>query len=332
MEAKTEIKGYTQAPKEILLDSTLSSKAKMIFAYMLSRPNSWKFFINEMMKHFKEGKSAIQSALQELSQRGYVQLVTIRNESTHRVEGKRYVLNKSVCQSLRPTVSPTMGISVQRENATYNHKEENKKEININNQQQKSGKQAVAAEGKFINFFFEKIIEDTKWFDQFTSEPLGNDFFKNEQLRLLLFRFKDSSLKGAKFYKNRGEVKKHFRHWFHLKKKKEELLIAINEERIQQRRITENASNLMIQSQNYLIMRSERSFPRPEVVLKAREKLIVIARQLNSTQARVYDSEIIENIQQRLEGLTGLIDDINRGENANRLDWFCQNAQLKNKN
>jgi len=56
---------FTIIPNEVF-NGELSHKAIGIFAYLLSRPEDWKFNIPEIQKHFKIGRDAIRSALKEL--------------------------------------------------------------------------------------------------------------------------------------------------------------------------------------------------------------------------------------------------------------------------
>ena len=58
-------KNFTIIPNEVF-NGNLSPKAIGIFAYLLSKPESWKFNEIEIQKHFKAGKDLIKSGLKEL--------------------------------------------------------------------------------------------------------------------------------------------------------------------------------------------------------------------------------------------------------------------------
>ena len=63
---------YVVLDKTFLNDKTLSWKAKGIMAYMLSKPDDWTFYMNELEKHAIDGKSSLQSGFKELRNKGYV--------------------------------------------------------------------------------------------------------------------------------------------------------------------------------------------------------------------------------------------------------------------
>lgn len=71
-------KNYTVMNRTALNDSKLSWKAKGIIAYMLSMPDDWKFYIDELVKHSTDGKSSFRSGFNELVQCGYVKRFPIR--------------------------------------------------------------------------------------------------------------------------------------------------------------------------------------------------------------------------------------------------------------
>jgi DnaD/phage-associated family protein len=71
---------YVVMNKTALQDPRLSWKAKGLHAYMLSMPNDWKFYDNELEKHAKDGKDALKSAIKELKQYGYMKRERRQNE------------------------------------------------------------------------------------------------------------------------------------------------------------------------------------------------------------------------------------------------------------
>lgn len=76
---KTE--NYTTISNHILKDKTVSLKAKAIFITIMSLPPTWNININGLCSIVKEGKSAIQSALNELIKLGYCQRTQIKNKN-----------------------------------------------------------------------------------------------------------------------------------------------------------------------------------------------------------------------------------------------------------
>lgn len=63
---------YTVLHRAALNDSRLSWKAKGIIAYMLSMPDDWFFYLEELIKHSSDGEKAFRSGFNELKKYGYV--------------------------------------------------------------------------------------------------------------------------------------------------------------------------------------------------------------------------------------------------------------------
>lgn len=66
--------------KTSLRDDRLSWKAKGLHAYMLSMPDDWTFYDNELSNHARDGKDALKSAIKELSAHGYMSRQRVRLE------------------------------------------------------------------------------------------------------------------------------------------------------------------------------------------------------------------------------------------------------------
>lgn len=63
---------YVVMSKVGLHDDRLSWKAKGLLAYMLSMPDDWTFYNDELMKHSPDGSSTFKAAMNELKEYGYV--------------------------------------------------------------------------------------------------------------------------------------------------------------------------------------------------------------------------------------------------------------------
>lgn len=63
---------YVVMSKVGLHDDRLSWKAKGLLAYMLSMPDDWTFYNEELMKHSPDGSSTFKAAMKELREYGYV--------------------------------------------------------------------------------------------------------------------------------------------------------------------------------------------------------------------------------------------------------------------
>lgn len=62
---------FVQLSKKALWDESLSLKAIGLWARCMSRPDDWCFCISELVKHTKEGKKSVYSAIDELIHNGY---------------------------------------------------------------------------------------------------------------------------------------------------------------------------------------------------------------------------------------------------------------------
>ncbi|WP_245890289.1 DnaD domain protein [Rummeliibacillus pycnus] len=69
---------YTVMNRTALNDTRLSWKAKGIMAYMLSMPDDWIFYFDELVKHSKDGKASFRAGFNELKECGYVERRPIR--------------------------------------------------------------------------------------------------------------------------------------------------------------------------------------------------------------------------------------------------------------
>lgn len=71
----------TKLDNGFIHDSTISDRARGLLAYMLSRPDDWKFTEKELVQSGPDGATAIRTALKELTARGYLR------RSRYRVNG-----------------------------------------------------------------------------------------------------------------------------------------------------------------------------------------------------------------------------------------------------
>jgi hypothetical protein len=63
---------YLMINKRCLDDAALSLKAKGMLTYLLSLPDDWQIYEDEIVKHHKDGKDSIKSAIKELIVAGYI--------------------------------------------------------------------------------------------------------------------------------------------------------------------------------------------------------------------------------------------------------------------
>ena len=77
---KIKIKGFTIIDNDIINDPRMHLKALGLFAYMWSKPDDWQFYISEIATHFKDGESAVSSAIKELMELGYLRRTQNRKD------------------------------------------------------------------------------------------------------------------------------------------------------------------------------------------------------------------------------------------------------------
>ncbi|SDY37924.1 DnaD domain protein [Bacillus sp. 166amftsu] len=71
---------YSVINNTSLKDERLSWKAKGILAYILTLPDDWVFYREELASHAKDGINSLRAGMQELKEHGYVKRFPIRNE------------------------------------------------------------------------------------------------------------------------------------------------------------------------------------------------------------------------------------------------------------
>ncbi len=73
-------KNYTTINNTGLRDERLSWKAKGILAYILSLPDDWVFYMEEISNHAKDGIDSLRVGMKELKKFGYVRRFPVKNE------------------------------------------------------------------------------------------------------------------------------------------------------------------------------------------------------------------------------------------------------------
>ena len=69
---------------KIIEDKQISFKARGLLIYMLSKPDDWKFYPDELANHSdKDGVKAINTALQEMESAGYLVRKRKRDKGGH---------------------------------------------------------------------------------------------------------------------------------------------------------------------------------------------------------------------------------------------------------
>lgn len=73
-----------------LRDKKLSLKAKGLMTIMLSLPDDWEYSVNGLSAFSGEGKSSINSAVNELEKHGYLRRYMEFERDTHKFIGYKY--------------------------------------------------------------------------------------------------------------------------------------------------------------------------------------------------------------------------------------------------
>lgn len=86
---------YLIMNKTCLSDNLLSWKAKGILTYLLSLPDDWKVYIEELSKHSKDGIKSTNTGIKELILTGYIERKILREENTNRFAGYEYIVSET---------------------------------------------------------------------------------------------------------------------------------------------------------------------------------------------------------------------------------------------
>jgi DnaD/phage-associated family protein len=74
---------YTVVNNYCLRDNRLSWKAKGLLVYLLSLPDDWQIYQDELIQHSTDGISSTSSGIRELMEYGYIKRERRRNEQGH---------------------------------------------------------------------------------------------------------------------------------------------------------------------------------------------------------------------------------------------------------
>lgn len=97
---------YVQINKNVLNDARISFKAKGLMAYLLSLPDDWEIYESEVVKHSRDGKDSLKSAIKELIEAGYIERTRVRDEKG-RLGAYEYTVREVSIQSGKTYVGKT---------------------------------------------------------------------------------------------------------------------------------------------------------------------------------------------------------------------------------
>ncbi len=72
---------YVMVNKEWINNEYLSWKAKGILLYLLSKPDDWQVYEEEIVKHSRDGLDAVKTGIKELINKGYIKRSRQRDEN-----------------------------------------------------------------------------------------------------------------------------------------------------------------------------------------------------------------------------------------------------------
>jgi uncharacterized phage protein (TIGR02220 family) len=103
---------YTVINNTCLRDPGVSWKAKGLHTYMISMPDDWVFYNEELERHAKDGRDSLKSALKELREAGYLKRQQVKNEKGH------FAGWETIVYEIPQSENPTDGKPDRRENRT----------------------------------------------------------------------------------------------------------------------------------------------------------------------------------------------------------------------
>ena len=98
---KNKDRPYVMLNKQFLNDERLTWKAKGILAYLLSLPDDWKIYEEEVGEHSRDGIDSLRTAIKELISSGYISRETLRNEKGQ-MQGYSYCVYEVPTETGKP--------------------------------------------------------------------------------------------------------------------------------------------------------------------------------------------------------------------------------------
>lgn len=108
---------YTVMNRTALQDTRLSWKAKGIIAYMLSMPDDWVFYMDELMTHATDGKTSFQNGMRELKECGYVERRPVREGQ--RIKSWETIVHEIPRNSLQTDFQQVENLEVQKQEVGF---------------------------------------------------------------------------------------------------------------------------------------------------------------------------------------------------------------------
>lgn len=116
---------YVVMNRTALNDRRLSWKAKGIMAYLLSMPDDWVFYMEELQTHSTDGKASFNSGFKELKDCGYVERSPVKDPETRKITHWETIVHEIPIEKPQPQ-KPVSGKPTDWETTPMeNHEVEN---------------------------------------------------------------------------------------------------------------------------------------------------------------------------------------------------------------
>lgn len=135
-----EQSNFTQVSNNIINDNSLSYKAKGIYLHLVSKPNGWDFYIDEIVKSSKDGKESVQSGLKELESAGYLKRTPAKSQENGKFTGYDYYIYNS---KNRQPENPVDGETQRPENTSHSNTNNNNTDLLSNTEYTQSAREVV---------------------------------------------------------------------------------------------------------------------------------------------------------------------------------------------
>ena len=97
-------KNYSIISNECLKNAKISTRAKGMYAYIMTLPDDWVIQKGELYKHFAEGKDYLDKGFNELKKYGYIQQIRVQKENGQ-FAGYEYVVYEFAQNTSDETIS-----------------------------------------------------------------------------------------------------------------------------------------------------------------------------------------------------------------------------------
>ena len=112
---KKESGNFVTIHKGFIQDSNLSWKAKGLLLYLLSRPDDWKIYETELVKHTSDKLSSLKSGIKELEKAGYIERKRKRDDKG-RLQGYDYEVYEQPNHIRKSNVDEDYSIHMRKNN------------------------------------------------------------------------------------------------------------------------------------------------------------------------------------------------------------------------